>query len=45
MNAKRRDYVELPDEELSPEQVARARAAIAQAEQDVDAMRKEFLGK
>ncbi len=42
MNAKRRDYEELPDEELSPEQDAKARAAIAQAEQDVEAMRVDF---
>lgn len=42
MNAKRRNYEELPDEELPPEQDAKARAAIAQAEQDIEATRVDF---
>lgn len=39
---RERSHEELPDEELPPEQDARVKAAIAQAEQDVEAMRVDF---
>ncbi len=42
MNAKRRDYEVLADEELSPEQDSIARDAIVQAERDLEAMRVDF---
>jgi predicted DNA binding CopG/RHH family protein len=42
LSAKRRDYEELPDEELPAEQDAMAREAIVQAERDLEAMRVDF---
>lgn len=42
MKAKRRDYEELPDEELSPEEDARVRALIDQAERDIEETRVNF---
>ncbi len=42
MKAKRRDYEELPDEELAPEADARARALIEQAERDIEETRVNF---
>jgi predicted DNA binding CopG/RHH family protein len=42
VNAKRRDYEVLPDEELAPEQDAMARDAIVQAERDLEATRVDF---
>lgn len=42
MNAKRRSYEELPDEDLAPEVDAKARAMIAQADQDIAAARVNF---
>jgi predicted DNA binding CopG/RHH family protein len=42
MNAKRRDYEELPDEDLAPETDARLRALIGQAERDIEETRVNF---
>ncbi len=42
MNAKRRDYEELPDEELPPEVDAKARALIDQAEREIEETRVNF---
>ena len=42
MNAKRRDYEELPDEELPPEVDAKARALIGQAEREIEETRVNF---
>ncbi len=42
MDAKRRDYEELPDEELPPEVDARARAMIEQAERELEETRVNF---
>jgi predicted DNA binding CopG/RHH family protein len=42
MNAKRRDYEELPDEELPPELDAKARALIDLAERELEETRVNF---
>lgn len=42
MNAKGRNYDELPDEELPPEVDAKARASIEQAERDIEETRVNF---
>jgi predicted DNA binding CopG/RHH family protein len=42
MTAKRRDYEDLPDEELPPELDAKVRAMIAQADQDIEDARVNF---
>jgi predicted DNA binding CopG/RHH family protein len=42
MATRRRDYEELPDEALPPEQDAMAREAIVQAERDLEATRVDF---
>lgn len=42
MNAKRRDYEELPDEELPPEVDAKVRAMIEQAEREIEETRVNF---
>lgn len=42
MNTKRRDYEELPDEELPPEVDAKARALIDQAEREIEETRVNF---
>ena len=42
MNAKRRDYEELPDEELPPEVDAKVRALIDQAEREIEETRVNF---
>ncbi len=42
MNAKRRDYKELPDEELPPEVDARLRGMIDQAELEIEETRVNF---
>ncbi len=42
MNAKRRDYEELPDEELPPEVDTKARALIDQAEREIEETRVNF---
>ncbi len=42
MNTKRRDYEELPDEELPPEVDARVRAQIDQAEREIEETRVNF---
>ncbi len=42
MSIKRRDYEELPDEQLPPEVDAKARALIDQAERDVAETRVNF---
>ena len=42
MNVKRRNYVELPDEELPPELDVKARALIEQAERDIEETRVNF---
>ena len=42
MNAKRRNYEELPDEELPDEVDAKARALIEQAERDIEETRVNF---
>ncbi len=42
MNAKRRNYEELPDEDLPPEVGAKARALIERAERDIEETRVNF---
>lgn len=42
MAAKRRDYEELPDEELPPEIDAKVRTMIDQAERDIEETRVNF---
>lgn len=42
MNARRRNYEELSDEELPPELGAKARALIEQAERDIEETRVNF---
>ncbi len=42
MGSKRRDYEELPDEELPPEVDAMARALIEQAEREIEETRVNF---
>lgn len=42
MNSKRRNYEDLPDEELPPEVDAKARALIEQAERDIEETRVNF---
>ncbi|MCL4369875.1 MAG: hypothetical protein M1380_03060 [Chloroflexi bacterium] len=42
MRAKRRDYEELPDEELPPEVDMRARALIEQADREIEETRVNF---
>ena len=42
MNAKRRDYEELPDEELPSEVDAKIRAMIDQAEREIEETRVNF---
>ncbi|MBI4493448.1 MAG: hypothetical protein HY690_11725 [Chloroflexi bacterium] len=42
MNAKRRGYEELPDEELPPEVDAKVRALVDQAEREIEETRVNF---
>ncbi len=42
MNAKRRDYEEMPDEELPPEVDAKVRGMIDQAEREIEETRVNF---
>ena len=42
MNTKRRDYEELPDEELPPEVDVKVRALIDQAEREIEETRVNF---